>query len=77
MEEIQHKLHKHFHSLPQNALKKKYKTHCERLRLLMINRIPTDIRWLIKAKVQLAGEFSDPFTSYMFGFGKSTFAKKR
>ncbi|KAH9658293.1 hypothetical protein KPL70_023432 [Citrus sinensis] len=29
------------------------------------------------AKVRLAGEFSDPFISYMPGFGKNTFAKKR
>ncbi|KAK9217575.1 hypothetical protein WN943_006202 [Citrus x changshan-huyou] len=77
MEEIQQNLHKHFPSLPQNALKKIYKARCERLRLLMINGIPADIRWLIEAKVRLAGEFSDPFISYMHGFGKSTFAKKR
>ena len=51
MEEIQHKLHKRFQSLPKNALKKIYKAHCERLRLLMINEIPSDIRWLIEAKV--------------------------
>ena len=44
----------------------------------MINEIPTDIRWLIKAKVRLVYEFSDPFTSYMPDFGsKSTFAKKK
>ena len=77
MEEIQHKLHKHFPSLPQNALRKIYKARCERLRLLMINGIPADIRWLIEVKVQLAGELSDPFISYMPGFSKSTFAKKR
>ena len=77
MEEIQHKLHKHFPSLPQNALRKIYKARCERLRLLMINGIPSDIRWLIEAKVRLAGEFSGQFVSYMPGFGKSTFAKKR
>ncbi|KAH9717199.1 hypothetical protein KPL71_021736 [Citrus sinensis] len=77
MEEIQQNLHQHFPSLPQNALKKIYKARCERLHLLMINGIPADIRWLIEAKVRLAGEFSDPFISYMSGFGKSTFAKKR
>ena len=43
----------------------------------MINGIPADIRWLIEAKVRLAGEFSDPFISYMPGFGKSIFVKKR
>ena len=71
------KLHHYFPSLPQNALKNIYKARCERLRLLMINGIPADIRWLIEAKVRLACEFSDPFVSYMPGFGKSTFAKKR
>ena len=76
MEEIQHKLHKHFPSLPQNALRKIYKTRCERLRLLMINGVPSNIRWLIEATVRLAGEFSDPFVSFMPGFGKRTFAKK-
>ena len=43
MEEIQHKLHKHFPYLPQSALKKIYKARCERLHLLMINAIVTDI----------------------------------
>ena len=75
MEEIQHKLHKCFPSLPQNALKKIYKACFERLRSLMINEIPPDIRWLIEAKVRLTGEFPNPFISYMPGFGKSTFGK--
>ncbi|KAH9704470.1 hypothetical protein KPL70_011475 [Citrus sinensis] len=61
----------------ENALRKIYKARCKRLRLLMINGIPSDIRWLIEAKVRLAGEFSGQFVSYMPGFGKSTFAKKR
>ena len=43
----------------------------------MIIGIPSDIHWLIEAKVCLAGEFSDPFVSFMPGFGKSTFAKKK
>ena len=51
MEEIQQKLHQCFPSLLQNALKKIYKARCERLRLLMINGIPADIRWLIEIKV--------------------------
>ena len=76
MEEIQHKPHKHFPSLPQNALKKIDKSRCEWLRLLMINSIPSNIRWLIEVKVRLTGEFSDPFISFMPSFGKSTFAKK-
>ncbi|XP_024039259.1 uncharacterized protein LOC112097899 [Citrus clementina] len=43
----------------KNALRKIYKARCERLRLLMINGIPSDIRWLIEAKVRLAGMVSD------------------
>ena len=77
MEEIQHNLHKYFPSLPQNAFRKIYKARCEGLCLLMINGIPSDIHWSIEAKDRLAGEFSNPFVSYMLGFGKSTFAKKR
>ena len=77
MEEIQQKFHQRFPSLPQNALKKIYKARCERLYLLMINGILADIRWLFEAKVRLAGEFSDPFVSYMSSFGESTFAKKK
>ena len=53
-----------------------FKARCERLRLLMINGIPSNIRWLIETKVRLAGEFPDPFISYMPSFGKSTFTKK-
>ena len=77
MEEIKHKLHKHFPSLAQNALGKIYKARCERLHLLMINVIPSYIRWLIEVKIRLTGDFSDPFISYMPGFGKSTFAKNK
>ena len=57
-------------------LKKIYKVRCKRLRLLMINKIPAKICWLIEAKARLVGDFSDPFVSYMSDFGKSTFAKK-
>ncbi|KAK9222217.1 hypothetical protein WN944_010650 [Citrus x changshan-huyou] len=52
--EILAKLHNQFPSLPQNALLAIYKARSERMRLLMRNNIPTDIRWLIKAKVRLA-----------------------
>ncbi|XP_024042132.1 uncharacterized protein LOC112099218 [Citrus clementina] len=43
----------------KNALRKICKARCERLRLLMINGIPSYIRWLIEAKVRLAGMVSD------------------
>ena len=77
MEEIQHKLHKHFPSFPLNALKKIYKAYCERLHLLMINGIHADIRWLIEAKVRLTGEFLNPFISYMPGLVKAYLLKTK
>ncbi|KAH9704471.1 hypothetical protein KPL70_011476 [Citrus sinensis] len=52
--EILAKLHKRFPSLPQNALLTIYKARSERIRLLMRNNIPADIRWLIEAKVRSA-----------------------
>ena len=39
--------------------------------------IPEDIRWIIEAKVRVAGESSNSFVSHMPGMGKSSFAKKR
>jgi len=71
------KLKKYFPVLPQNAIAKIYRAKCERLKLLMNHGIPEDIRWLIEAKVQLLGESSNSFFSYMSGTSKSTFAKKR
>ena len=70
MEETLTKLRKHFPSLPQNALMKIYKARIERMRLLMLKNIPHDIRWVIEARVRLAGELSDSFISYMPGLGK-------
>jgi len=43
----------------------------------MNHGIAEDIRWLIELKVQLSGESSNSFISYMPETGKSTFAKKR
>ena len=77
MEEVLANLHKQFPSLPQNSLMKVYKARLERMRLLTIHGIPNDIRWVIKAQVRLAGEYSDSCTSYLPGFGRSTYAKKR
>ena len=77
MEEVLANLHKQFPSLPQNSLMKVYKARLERMRLLMIHGIPNDIRWVIEARVRLAGEYSDSCTSYLPGFGRSTYAKKR
>ena len=45
--------------------------------MLMYMGIPEDVRWIIEAKVRLAGEFVKPFVKQMPGTGRSTFAKKR
>jgi hypothetical protein len=71
------KLKKYFPALPQNAITKIYRARCERLRLLINHGFFKDIRWLIEAKVQLSGESSNSFISYMPDIGKSTFANKR
>ena len=47
------------------------------MRLLMCKNIPDEIRWIIEAQVRLGGELSDSFISYMPGFGKSTYSRKR
>ncbi|KAH9763009.1 hypothetical protein KPL70_001028 [Citrus sinensis] len=75
--EILAKLHKRFPSLPQNALLTIYKARSERMRLLMRNNIPADIRWLIEAKVRSAGELPPKFIAYMPGCGKGNYARKR
>ncbi|KAH9686903.1 hypothetical protein KPL70_014565 [Citrus sinensis] len=75
--EILAKLHKRFPSLPQNALLTIYKARSERMRLPMRNNILADIRWLIEAKVRLAGELPPKFIAYMPGCGKGNYARKR
>ncbi len=70
-------LRKYFPSLPMNILKKIYQVRCERLRALMHKGIPEDVRWLIEAKVRLAGEIPEAFVSHMPGIGRSSYAKKR
>lgn len=71
------KFQNRFPSLPQNALLTIYKVRSERMRLLMRNNIPADIRWLIEAKVRLAGELPPKFIAYMPGCGKRNYARKR
>ena len=56
---------------------KVYKARLKRMRLPMIKGIPTDIRWIIEARVRLAGEFSDSFISHLPGLERNTYAKKR
>ncbi|KAL6532787.1 hypothetical protein OROGR_013747 [Orobanche gracilis] len=69
-------LRKYYPSLPVNIIKRIYRARLERLRVLMRNDIPEDIRWLIETQVRLSGEFSNSF-KYMPGTGKSSFAKKQ
>ena len=47
------------------------------MRLIMRNNIPADIRWLIEAKVRLAGELPLKFIAFMPGCGKGNYARKR
>ena len=75
--EILAKLHNRFPSLPQNALLTIYKARSERMRLLMRNNIPADIRWLIEAKVRSVGELPPKFIVYMPGYGKGNYARKK
>ena len=77
MEDILANLHKHFPSLPQNAQKQIYKIRAQRMRMLMMNHMPVDIRWIIEARVRLSGESIDSYIPYMPGLGTSTYAKKR
>lgn len=39
--------------------------------------LPENVRWIIEAKVRLAGEFQDSFFKRMPGMGKSSYSKKR
>ena len=77
MEDILANLHKHFPSLPQNALKKIYRMRAQRMRMLMMNHMPVDIRWIIEARVRLSGEIVDSYIPYMPGLGTSIYEKKK
>ena len=68
--EILAKLHSRFPSLTQNALFTIYKARSKRMRLLMRNNIPADIRWLIEAKASLTGELPPKFIAYLPDCGK-------
>ena len=70
------KFHNRFPSLPQNALLTIYKARFECMRSLMRNNIPANIRWLIEAKVWLAGDLPPKFIAYMSGCGKGNDARK-
>ena len=69
------KLYNWFPSLPQNVLVTIYKAQFKHMSLPMKNNISVDIRWLIKAKVQLARELSLKFVAYI-GYGKRNYVRK-
>ena len=73
MEDILENLRKHFPSLRQNALKNIYRMRAKRMRILMINCIPVDIRWIIEARVRLSGKTVDSYIPYMSGLGTSIY----
>ena len=77
MDTILANLQKRFPALPKNALLKIYNARFVRLKILMLNNIPEDIRWLIEAKVRLSNESPNDFVSFMPGLGRSSYAKKR
>ena len=66
-----------FPTLPRNFLKDIYNCRLERLRALTLLGLPEDVRWIIEAKVRLAGEFQESFVKNMPGMGRSSYAKKR
>ena len=77
MKECLAKLKNRFPTLPKDVLRKIYRCKLERTRGLMCKGLPEDVRWIIEAKVRLAGELSDSFFRKMPGTGRSSYAKKR
>ena len=55
MEETFSKLRNRFPTLPQDVLKKIDNCRLERIKAFTCLSLPEDIRWLIEAKVRLAG----------------------
>ncbi|KAL6550367.1 hypothetical protein OROMI_020855 [Orobanche minor] len=70
-------IEKRFPYLSKNMILKIYKTRLERMRLLMNNDIPFEIRFIIEAKVRIEGEFTATPTRFLPGLGQSTYAQKR
>ena len=77
MEETLSKLRNKFPTLPQDVLRKIYKCRLERMKTFMRLGLPEDIRWLIEAKVRLAGEFQDSYNIFMPEIGRSSYSEKR
>ena len=77
MEEALAKLKMKFPTLPQDLLRKIYTCRLERMKTFKRLSLPEDIRWIIEAKVRLAGEFSESIVKHMPRMGRSSYAKKR
>ena len=73
MEESLATLRKRFPSLPQDVVRKIYKCRLERMKALTRLGLPKDIRWIIEAKVRLAGEFNDSLVKRLPGMGRSSY----
>jgi len=71
------KLKIRFPYFPQDSLRKIYRCRLERMKTLTRLGLPEDVRWIIEAKVRLAGEFQDFLVKHMPGMGKSSYSKKR
>ena len=71
------KLKTRFPYFPQDSLRKIYRYRLERMKTLTCLGLPEDIRWIIEAKVRLAGEFQDFLIKHMPVMRKSFYSKKR
>ena len=76
MEEVFMKLKVRFPYFPQDSLRKIYRCRLERMKTLIRLGFPEDVRWIIEAKVRLAGEFQDFLVKHIPGMGKSSYSKK-
>ena len=77
MDQILKNIEKQFPFLSKKIILNIYKDRFERLRVLMQKGIPNDVRFIIEAKVRIAGEFTDLPTRNLPGLEKSSYSKKR
>ena len=77
MEESVAKLKNRFPTLPKDVLRKIYSCRLERMKTFKRLGFPEDVRWIIEAKVRLAGEISNSFIKPLPGTGRSSYSKER
>ena len=77
MEESLAKLKSRFPTVPKDILRMIYNCRLERMKVFKLFGLPEDVRWIIEAKVRLAGEISNSLVKTMPGMGRSTYSKKR